>query len=193
MTDLWTGDFGDAYTARQPSNIVDRREFWCAIMPPNVGSILEVGANTGMNLEAISQFSAARLRGVEPNNRARLEACEKYEVISACADDIPYPDGLFDLVFTCGVLIHIPTDKLLASMKDIHRVSGQWIICAEYFAPSEEMIPYRGTTDTLWRRDYGSIWMDNFPDLRCEGCVFAWKRITGMDNLVVWIFEKGQQ
>jgi pseudaminic acid biosynthesis-associated methylase len=191
MTDLWTGEFGDAYTARQPSNIEDRTAFWRAIMPENLTSILEVGANTGMNLEAIRSFSSADLFASEPNE----SACKALKSEVVCrqeyADAMEWADDRFDLVLTCGVLIHIPTDKLLASMKEIHRVSRQWIICAEYFAPSEEMIPYRGTKDTLWRRDYGSIWMDNFPDLTCEGCIFAWKRITGMDNLAVWIFEKG--
>ena len=53
------------------------------------------------------------------------------------------------------------------------------------------MIPYRGHTDALWRRDYGSIWLDNFTDLHCQGAIFAWKRMTGLDNLTFWVFEKG--
>lgn len=195
MTDLWTGDFGNDYTARQPVNIDDRKAFWRSIIPPNVQSILEVGANTGLNLEAIERFSTASLLACEPNEKAR-EALYAKEVgigwISHdTADTIGLDSASVDLAFTCGVLIHIPTDKLIASMREIHRVSKQWVICAEYFAPSEETIPYRGTKDTLWRRDYGSIWMDNFPGLRCHSCQFAWKRTTGMDNLTVWVFEKG--
>ena len=195
MTDLWQGQFGDDYTARQPSNIDERREFWRGIIPRRVGSILEVGANTGLNLDAIIQFSNADLYACEPNNNARLTLNMKdttwgRNVTSDTADDLSFMDGLVDLVFTCGVLIHISPDKLLPSMREIHRVSRQWIITAEYFAPQEEMVPYRGYDNALWRRDYGSLWLDNFPDLRCHSCQFAWKRTTGMDNLTVWIFEK---
>lgn len=195
MTSLWTGQFGDDYTARQPANIDDRREFWRAIMPKHVTSILEIGANVGLNLEAISQFSTAEMYACEPNDMARqrlLFECKapNAHVTPDRADQLSFRTASVDLALTCGVLIHIPADRLLPSMREIHRVSRQWIITAEYFSPSEEMIPYRGHDNALWRRDYGSIWMDNFPDLRCEGCIFAWKRITGMDNLTVWILEK---
>ena len=107
------------------------------------------------------------------------------------ADKLTFEDSQVDLAFTCGVLIHIAPDKLLASMKEIHRVSRRHIICGEYFSPKEEVVPYRGIDDALWRRDYGSLWLDNFSDLHCIGTMFAWKRQTPFDNLVFWVFEKG--
>jgi hypothetical protein len=90
-------------------------------------------------------------------------------------------------------LIHVPPDKILASMKEIHRCSKRWIVCAEYFAPEERELPYRGQRNALWLRDYGSLWLDNFPDLTCIATFFAWKRMTGLDNLTFWLFEKGRR
>lgn len=191
MTDLWQGQFGNDYTTRQMANVDDRREFWRGIIPRHVTSILEVGANVGLNLEAIEKFSNADLFASEPNEEAcKVLARAGIDANKEFAHELSWNTGQFVLVFTCGVLIHIPTDKLLPSMREIYRVSRQWIICAEYFAPQEEMIPYRGHDNALWRRDYGSIWLDNFPDLRCHSCQFAWKRTTGMDNITVWIMEK---
>lgn len=193
-TDLWTGEFGNAYTERQVENIGARQQMWRMVLPRHVDSILEVGSNVGANLEAISQFSTAELFATEPNAHARRQLIDS-EICTQVTDDeahnLRFEDDAIDLVFTCGVLIHIPPDQLAASLKEIHRVAHRWIICAEYFAPSEEMIPYRGQDNALWRRDYGSLYLDQFQDLRCHSCVFAWKRMTGLDNLTFWVFEKG--
>jgi len=196
MTDLWTGDFGNDYTKRQADTSGARKHMWQMVLPKHVESILEVGANVGANLEAISQFSTAELFATEPNELARQELIGKdicVQVTNDPANDLRPGEGAFDLVFTSGVLIHIPPDQLAASMREIHRVARRWIICAEYFSPSEEMIPYRGHDNALWRRDYGSLYLDMFPDLRCTSCVFAWKRMTGLDNLTFWVFEKGSR
>lgn len=195
MTDLWIGEFGNDYTARNTRETVPaRHDMWRTMMPRHIESILEVGANIGLNLEAISQFSSAQLYACEPNDTARAELAsilEPANIRSDFADKLGWPDNSMDLVFTSGVLIHIPPDKLEASLKEINRVANRYVICGEYFAPSEEMIPYRGHNDALWRRDYGSLFMDACPDLHPLGTLFAWKRTTGLDNLTFWIFEKG--
>ena len=196
MTDLWSGDFGNAYTRRQVNTSAARQDIWCMVLPRHVDSILEVGANVGGNLEAISQFSTAELYATEPNELARQKLNESglcVQVTDDPASKLRFDDNAIDLVFTCGVLIHIPPDQLAASLHEIHRVAHRWIICAEYFAPSEEMIPYRGHDNALWRRDYGGLYLDQFPDLRCNSCMFAWRRMTGLDNLTFWVFEKGQR
>jgi len=192
---LWTGEFGDAYTVRNTrATLQSRRDMWTLMLPKHCESILEVGANTGLNLEAISYITAADLYACEPNDMARAELhnlLEPNHIRSDFADKLGWPDGSMDLVFTSGVLIHIPPDKIEASLREIYRVAHRYVICGEYFAPSEEMIPYRGHDNAMWRRDYGSMFMDICPDLHPLGTLFAWKRTTGLDNLTFWIFEKG--
>ena len=189
---LWKSSFGDEYTDRNSPNLEARREIWKQILP-GCQSVLEVGANLGQNLQAISEISGAELLACEPNDhaRAKLEALGLCPIVTGdAADKIMLADGFVDLAFTCGVLIHIPPEKLEASMREIYRVSNRYIICGEYFAPSEEMIPYHGKQNAMWRRDYGSLYMDMFPDLKCTQTLFAWKRTTGLDNIMFWVMEK---
>lgn len=195
MSNLWTGKFGDDYTRRNASHDNGARvQMWRMLLPRHCESVLEVGANIGQNLEAIDQFANCELYACEPNELAREELTEwipATHVTADYADKLSFPDDVADLVFTSGVLIHIAPDKLMASMREIHRCARRWIICGEYFAPSEEMIPYRGHDNAMWRRDYGSLWLDNFPDLHAQCCMFSWKRMTGLDNLTFWVLEKG--
>jgi len=202
QVDFWLGEFGNAYTDRNAVSTEQLRArvaLWSEIMshmrtaPP--ASILEVGANIGINLRALRALSAARLYAVEPNDMAR-DILVREQVVAAddlragFAAKIDFPDRVADLVFTSGVLIHIHPDHLLASVKEIQRCSAHWIACIEYFSDKPEMIPYRGYDDRLFKRDFGSYWLNNFPDLRTVACGFAWKQITGLDNLTWWLFEK---
>ena len=76
--ETWRGEFGDSYTGR---NIADtemmgaRTKMWAEILRPIAGdppvSILEVGANLGINLRALKQLTDAHLTALEPNASAR--------------------------------------------------------------------------------------------------------------------------
>jgi len=193
--EFWRGSFGDEYTHRNNDlNLGARLGLWKLILPKGCESILEVGANVGANLDALSQITAAEMYAVEPNDTARSILASKQlmpdrNITGDTADKIGFPDKVADLVFTSGVLIHVPPDKIEASMREIYRLSRRWIICGEYFAPSEEMVPYRGHDGAMWRRDYGGMFLDMFP-LKCKTNLFAWKRMTGLDNLTFWVFEK---
>lgn len=195
---LWQSEFGNEYTRRNVRQLDARLQLWKVLLPPDCGSVLEVGANIGQNLEAISQLGPIDLYACEPNDLAReeltdLELAPKDNITADFADKLSFPDNIADLVFTSGVLIHVPHETLEKSMDEIHRCAKRWIVCGEYFAPQEEMIPYRGHHNALWRRDYGSLWLDRFSDLECTSVTFAWKRVTGLDNLTFWVFEKGQR
>lgn len=194
--DHWKSSFGDDYTKRNNGlSLGARVNVWKLLFPKGCQSVLEVGANVGANLDAISQISACEIYATEPNDTARAILEDKgltgaHHITADTADKIRLPDKHVDLVFTSGVLIHIPPDQLEASLREIHRVSKRWIICGEYFAPQQEEISYRGQPGLMWRRDYGSLYLDMFPDLKCTLNMFAWKRMTGLDNLTFWVFEK---
>lgn len=203
QAEFWKGTFGDAYTDRNidsPEQMQARLALWSEILghtlsgPP--ASILEVGANLGINLRALALLSSARRLAVEPNEKARAilvqdKVVAGEDVRDGLASSIDFPDGVADMTFTSGVLIHIHPDQLLASLKEIYRCSRRWIVCVEYFSDRPEAIPYRGHDDRLFKRDFGGLWLDNFHDLRTVAYGFAWKRVTGLDNLTWWLFEKG--
>lgn len=199
---LWRGDFGNAYTER---NTLDERHLtaltanWAQLLrcvqgrPPR--SILEAGANIGLNLRALRRLTGAELLAVEPNAsaRSRLAAdgvTNADKIFDGLCSAIPLADAAADLVFTSGVLIHIHPDDLLASCRELHRVSGRYLACLEYFADQPQEVRYRGHDEALFKRDFGGFWLDNFPDLRLLDYGFAWRRVTGLDNLTWWVFEK---
>lgn len=200
--DAWRGEFGDAYLGRNEADeamIAARTAMWTRILRPLADhpprSILEVGANIGLNLRALAGLTTARLIALEPNSRARRRLVDD-GVVSAdhahdgAADHIPLDDGAVDMAFTSGVLIHIAPDDLHDSCAEIHRVSGRYIACAEYFADTPQETRYRGREGLLFKRDFGEFWMDRFADLRLVDYGFFWRRATGLDNLTWWLFTK---
>ncbi|MGB8274424.1 MAG: pseudaminic acid biosynthesis-associated methylase [Alphaproteobacteria bacterium] len=198
----WRGAFGDAYIERNAvteEKIQRIARAFTAMLAPMTGhppqSVLEVGANVGHNLRALRRITPAELFAVEPNPRARdtLVAdgvVPQSHVHDAVATALPFPDGRFDLVFTLTVLIHVPEHEILQACREIHRVSRRFILTAEYFAPKTQTVPYRGFDDMLFKRDYGSLWLDQFPDLEYVADGFFWKRTTGLDNVNWWLFRK---
>ena len=197
---FWRGNFGDDYARRcapTADNLAARALLWediFALMgPERPRSVMEVGANVGANLLALRAElgRSTRMFGVEPNDLARRALVESGAVYETDAyAGIESAIGTVDLIFTCGVMIHIPPEDLAEFCAKIHRHAGRWIVAIEYFAAEPEEKPYRGHAGKLWKRDFGSFWLDNFPDLKSLGCGFAWKRTTGLDNLTYWVFEK---
>ena len=200
--DEWRGDFGEAYIERNaatPERVQQRVKAFSQILahiddaPPR--SILEVGANIGLNLRALSAVLDAELFAVEPNRAAR-EILAADSVVSAgrlfdgTANAIPLDNDAVDLVLTSTVLIHVPDETLEASYREIHRVARQYILCLEYFSPDPVTVHYRGHDNMLFKRDYGGFWLDWYPDLKFIADGFFWKRTTGLDNVNWWLFQK---
>ena len=153
----WKDNFGDEYTRR---NVVDWRSripiFERILDGLEIDSVLEVGCNRGHNLLAIHDIIGDKeIYGIEPNGYARsLAQREGLDVINGDICDIPFKDGYFDLVFTYGVLIHIPENMLPRALNELYCVSRHYIVLAEYFSEKDEVIHYRGYDDMLWRRNY---------------------------------------
>jgi len=198
---FWTGDTGNKYIKRNQTNEDNqnnRLNFWKKIFSKieldTNAKIFEVGANIGLNLSAIQLLGNYQIFALEPNQLACAEI-EKNKIVKAnnliqsTANKIGFKDKSFELTFTCGVLIHIHPDDLLKAMEEIIRVSNKYIICAEYFSDKEEEIKYHGEDELLFKRDFGSYYLDNFPKLKLIDYGFSWKKVTGMDNLTWWIFE----
>ncbi|MGA9245928.1 MAG: pseudaminic acid biosynthesis-associated methylase [Silvibacterium sp.] len=191
----WQGEFGNAYTDR---NVID----WRARMPAfkksldglELERVLEVGCNRGHNLQALSEIlrDSSEIFGVEPNAHALAiarGASDKISAVPGTIYDLPFKDGFFDLVFTVGVLIHIPTDRLPAALQEIWRVSRRYILAAEYYAPSDTAIEYRGRNDLLWKRDFLKHYESTVPGLKPVRSGF-WNLEDGFDRTHWWLLEK---
>ena len=74
---FWAGEFGNQYIQRNgltPANVARRLGLWASILrncSASISSVLELGANIGLNLSALSQLlPQAELTGLEINAQA---------------------------------------------------------------------------------------------------------------------------
>lgn len=184
MINAWREKFGEDYTKRNQYDWRERIAIYKKILKEvKVKDALEIGSNCGFNLMALENLGIDAM-GVEPNAYARKEADKQHLLtFPGTADKIPFPDKNFDLVFTCGVLIHVPPKELQASMKELIRVSRKYILAIEYEAPAETMITYRGNRDMLWKRPYGKLY-------KKLGLTMIGEGKTTIDKCHYWLFSK---
>ncbi|MBC8204471.1 MAG: methyltransferase domain-containing protein [FCB group bacterium] len=168
---LWAGYFGDDYIERNRAASEQRGVFWNSLLEEfPVSRILEVGCNIGANLQWLAKRTAPQnVHAVDINLKALKEVRSNIPSVNAIwspARELPYRDKWFDLVFTMGVLIHQPDDTLPLVMSEIVRCSRKYILCGEYFAEQTTEVKYREQEGALFKRDYGAIYQNLFPDLK---------------------------
>lgn len=207
--DTWSGTFGKEYTDRSSyspeehdRSYVDaigmtRRELndrFLADMDPSM-RILEVGSNIGLQLVTLRDQGFTNLYGIELQPYA-VEVCQKtfpgLNVIQGEADNIPFRDGFFDLVFTSGVLIHIPPAQLHAVIGEMVRCSNRYLWGYEYYAEEDAEINYRGHEDLLWKRNFPRHFLEVDPSLTLvKKEVYPRLDVDSQD--VGYLLEKGQR
>lgn len=204
VAEFWASEFGDEYTMRNAATeaAVQLRvrglvEIWNSMRGDPPASVLECGANVGLNLRALQRFTQVELHAIEPNAKARDAVIADgilpaKRIHDATLDKLPFPDSSIDLVFTSGVLIHVPPDGLERACREVYRVSRKYVMALEYFSKSPETITYRGHDNLLFKRDFGSFYLDLFPDLAAVAEGFLWRRTTGYDDATWWVFRKPQ-
>lgn len=194
LEELWRGDFGNDYTTRNRTAGVNRRVFWEAILAEfPARRVLEVGCNLGGNLRWIAaQLPQENIYGVDINLRALQElrqALPNVNALYAPARELPFRDRWFDLVFTIGVLIHQPPEALPIVMAEIVRCTDRFVLCGEYFSPQPTEVAYRGQTGALFKRDFGGLYQQLFPELQLRKKGFL-SKTEGWDDVTYWVFEK---
>lgn len=196
LEELWAGEFGDAYVERNSDAQKGREDFWRErVEQLELSSVLEVGCNLGGNLRWLGTLMPeGRIAGIDVNETALAkcrEALPDADLKVASAYEIPFGDGTFDLVFTTGVLIHLPPGSVEKAMAEIVRCSGRYVLCGEYAADSEEEVHYRGHEGALFRRDYGGMYQRLHPELSLIDSGFlARDESSSWDDVTWWLFEK---
>jgi len=191
---LWSGGFGNAYVDRNRGAGAPREDFWRSIIAATKPRrVLEVGCNVGGNLRWIAgPVPATSVFGIDINPKALDEARSAIPgLATACcpARDLPFRDRWFDLAFTMGVLIHQPNATLPLVMGEIVRCSARWVLCGEYHSDHEVEVPYRGETGALFKRDYGRLYRELFPELTLRDSGFLGKD-KGWDDVTWCLLER---
>jgi pseudaminic acid biosynthesis-associated methylase len=195
LEQLWSGDFGQDYVARNANAGERRGPFWSQMLErTGASSALEVGCNVGGNLRWLAaELDPGQAAGVDVNGAALDElrrAVPDINVREASARSLPFPDASFDLVFTVGVLIHLPPGAVEEAVDEIVRCSARWVLCAEYASDEEVEVPYRGERGALFKRDYGALYRERHPELELVSTSFEPRSEGAFDDTTVLLFEK---
>lgn len=191
---LWAGEFGREYIERNVEAGANRGPFWKDVLQECPGTrVLEVGCNIGGNLQWVTQHREPQnVYGVDISIAALGKLRQRMPAVNAVfspARELPFRDRFFDMTYTTGVLIHQPDATLPLVMSEIVRCSNRWVLCGEYFSDDSVEVLYRNERGALFKRNYGKMYTDLFPELRLKRSEF-FSREQGWDDLTVWLFEK---
>lgn len=190
---FWAGEFGDAYNERNQGEKLhwSRIAMFSKILSraPGVGSILELGCNSGGNLEALSLLlPGVELFGVEVNKRAAEQASKWASVVCGSLLTTHMPE--VDMSLACGVLIHIAPDDLPMAYGQLYHSSRRYVLLIEYYNPTPVEIEYRGHAGRLWKRDFAGEMLDRYQ-LRVLDYSFVWRRdVFPQDDVTWFLMEK---
>lgn len=194
---FWAGKFGTNYIDRNNSEklLYSKMVMWEKILKTtcNVKSIVELGCNVALNLEALKKINPDfSLVGYEINKEAVAEASKKkvakilhqsiIEKISASPSD---------LTFTAGVLIHIKPSALNIVYENLINQSNRYIVVAEYYNPSPVSVTYRGYKDKLFKRDFAGELIENYGlNLIDYGFIYKRDKLAPQDDITWFLLEK---
>lgn len=195
---FWAGTFGDDYIARNrgPQWVANNLALFAGVLrrTEEIRSVIEFGANIGLNLAAIRLLlPGAKLTAVEINDKAVMELQKLTGVQIHNQSILDYTaDVQYDLVLVKGVMIHFNPDKLPHVYDLIHRSCARYICLAEYYNPTPVALPYRGHMDKLFKRDFAGEMLERFPDLRLLDYGFVYRRDPNFpqDDLTWFLLER---
>ncbi|WP_276620273.1 pseudaminic acid biosynthesis-associated methylase [Syntrophomonas wolfei] len=180
--EFWAGQFGDDYTNRNQGSqlIASNTALFASIIARTrqVKSILELGANRGLDLLALrSLLPAVELSAIEINPKAvkELESINNLKIYQQSILDFSV-DYQRDLVLSKGLLIHIAPEMLPRAYQVLYESSGRYICLAEYYNPTPVEVEYRGNKGKLFKRDFAGEMMDRYPDLALLDYGFTYHR-----------------
>lgn len=197
---FWNQEFGDEYTHRNQgkNSIAGNLALFSKIFArtQKVNSLIEFGANRGLNIEAIKLLlPEVKISAIEINN----VAVEKLQKIGVGEIEIYHqsildfnPIQIWDFVLIKGVLIHINPDYLEQVYDLLHQSSSRYICLVEYYNPTPVEIPYRGHQGKLFKRDFAGEILDRFKDLQLVDYGFVYHRDShfSQDDLTWFLLEK---
>lgn len=195
---FWAGKFGEEYITRNQERtyLANNIALFGKILARTnrVDSVIEFGANIGINLLAIKQLiPELELSAIEINEKAvdTLNKLEKIKVYHQSALDF-MPDYERDLVLSKGFLIHVNPDKLSQIYDLLYQSSCHYICLAEYYSPTPVEVNYRGYEDKLFKRDFAGEMLDRFNNLQLVDYGFIYHRDNQFpqDDINWFLLEK---
>jgi pseudaminic acid biosynthesis-associated methylase len=197
--EFWRGDFGSEYSDRNVGpNLAASNTSLFARALARAGAprtVLELGANIGMNLIALGQlFPDAELHAVEINPKAceRLRAFLPPDRVTEGSILASDPGAGFDLVLIKGVLIHIAPDDLVSAYRRAVDSARRYLLICEYYNPTPVEVPYRGESERLFKRDFCGEILDKHPEMQLIDYGFVYHRdpVFPLDDITWFLLER---
>jgi SAM-dependent methyltransferase len=138
-------DYGQHLEISSQNKAALRISKWLAndiFKPKNPSSILELGCGAGRNLALIEQaIPDINMFGVDINESAvriaKNELSPKAQVSVKSVYHLEcFKTNSIDIIFTYGLLMHIPHDKVGRLILEMHRISRKWVVHFELHGPS---------------------------------------------------------
>jgi SAM-dependent methyltransferase len=130
-------------------------------------SIFELGCGAGRNLMYINkEMPDAAIFGIDINKDAVTVACRnipKYARnirVSSIYNTNHFADNSIDVVFTSGVLMHIPYKQVSEILKEMFRIARIAVINFELHGPNHDFDYHR------YPRDYSILYKSLFPGMQ---------------------------
>lgn len=195
---FWAGEFGDQYINRNTgekllaSNI---HLFSKALKNAgNISSLIEFGANIGMNLKALKiLYPDCNLKGIEINQQAAQELQNVIGSNNVINDSIYHiqMEETFDVVLIKGVLIHLHPEMLELTYQKLYDHAAKYVLIAEYYNPVPVEITYRGHQERLYKRDFAGEFLEKFKDCVLVDYGFVYRRDPAFpQDDVTWFLIK---
>ena len=195
---FWAGEFGSAYSERNagPQLVASNVALFARILSRAVGvrSVIEFGANTGLNLRAIrTLLPDVDLAAVELNPDAHKRLSSIPGIEAHLGSLFGFDAGRrFDLTLSKGVLIHVAPDRLDQAYDTLFHHSGRYICVAEYYNPTPVSLAYRNHEDRLFKRDFAGEMLERYSDLRLVDYGFVYRRdpVHPQDDITWFLMER---
>lgn len=195
---FWAGEFGNDYINRNKSAklLSSNISFFSTILKKTVGihSILEFGANIGMNIKALQVLlPETDFDAIEINEKAVEELNLINNLTVHHQSILEYETNKKnDFVFSKGVLIHISPSELPNVYKAMYNSTNRYICIAEYYNPSPMEISYHGHNEKMYKRDFASEIMDQYSDLSLVdyGFIYHGDNNFCQDDITWFLMEK---
>lgn len=196
---FWAGEFGDKYIERNAGEqlLAYNLDFFARALrcAQGVRSVIEFGANVGMNLRAMKLLHPHQEQfGIEINARAADElehAVPKSNVYRQSILEFDPPRS-WDLALIKTVLIHINPEQLPKVYEALYRSANRYLLVAEYYNPTPLEVSYRGHQQRLFKRDFAGELLACYADLRLVDYGFAYRHdpVMPQDDITWFLLEK---
>jgi SAM-dependent methyltransferase len=118
---------------------------------PAVAQVLDAGCGSGRTLQELARYGAVSGIELDPDAAAVAGGRGAYDVRIGRLEELPWPDGAFDLITCLDVIEHTPDDY--ATLAELHRVTrpGGWLMVT---VPAYELLWSRHDVDNHHFRRY---------------------------------------